>query len=275
MKIYCNEIELSKPAPIQIWVSKNSDYGLGLYVTKNGVGTSFLLYDGETQLSSSSTLDKYTVYNITAANKAETKVLTVKSNNQEVKISVNTTASNCAEYTPPVPPPAEPGLDEQGVKDLLSSNNVQQINTTTVYTTNVFALQQVNGNLVTATNATLNDITTDNVNATDMKVGSLSVTSQLVCNEAAVLIPNLTTTDLNASNFTTMNLTATELISYNGISSSNLQGSTVNVGMFGTGQLKLLDGSTMSFYDGSGEGETPVTLTKEDVVKLKALIANP
>ena len=163
MKIYCNEIELSKPAPIQIWVSKNSDYGIGLYVTKNGVGTSFLLYDGETQLSTSSTLDKYTVYNITAANKAETKVLTVKSNNQEVKITVNTTASNCAEYTPPVPPPADPGLDEQGVKDLLSSNNVQQINTTNLYTSNVFALQQVNGNMVTAT-----DLTATNITATDL-----------------------------------------------------------------------------------------------------------
>ena len=163
MKIYCNEIELSKPAPIQIWVSKNSDYGIGLYVTKNGVGTSFLLFDGETELSTSSTLDKYTVYNITAANKAETKVLTVKSNNQEVKITVNTTASNCAEYTPPVPPPAEPGLDEQGVKDLLSSNNVQQINTTNLYTTNVFALQQVNGNMVTATDLTATNITATNL----------------------------------------------------------------------------------------------------------------
>ena len=163
MKIYCNEIELSKPAPIQIWVSKNSDYGIGLYVTKNGVGTSFLLYDGETQLSTSSTLDKYTVYNITSANKAETKVLTVKSNNQEIKLTVNTTASNCAEYTPPVPPPADPGLDEQGVKDLLSSNNVQQINTTNLYTTNVFALQQVNGNMVTAT-----DLTATNITATDL-----------------------------------------------------------------------------------------------------------
>ena len=274
MKIYCNEIELSKPAPIQIWVSKNSDYGIGLYVTKNGVGTSFLLFDGETKLSSSSTLDKYTVYNITAANKAETKVLTVKSNNQEVKISVNTTASNCAEYTPPVPPPVEPGLDEQGVKDLLSSNNVQQINTTNLYTTNVFSLQGVNAQMFSAPNATLNDITTDNVNAAEIKVSGLSVTGQLVCNDAAVLIPNLATTDLNASNFTTMNLTATELLSYNGISSSNVQGSNVNVGLFGAGQLKFLEGSTMAFYDGSGEGETPVTLTKEDVVKLKALIAN-
>ena len=177
MKIYCNEIELSKPAPIQIWVSKNSDYGIGLYVTKNGVGTSFLLFDGETDLSPSSTLDKYTVYNITAANKAETKVLTVKSNNQEIKLTVNTTASNCAEYTPPVPPPAEPGLDEQGVKDLLSSNNVQQINTTNLYTSNVFALQQVNGQMVTAT-----DLTSTNITATDLMCeNGLTVNSSISC----------------------------------------------------------------------------------------------
>ena len=177
MKIYCNEIELSKPAPIQIWVSKNSDYGIGLYVTKNGVGTTFRLFDGETELSSSSTLDKYTVYNITAANKAETKVLTVKSNNQEVKISVNTTASNCAEYTPPVPPPAEPGLDEQGVKDLLSSNNVQQINTTNLYTTNVFSLQGVNGQMFSAT-----DLTATNITATDLTCeNGITVNSSISC----------------------------------------------------------------------------------------------
>ena len=177
MKIYCNEIELSKPAPIQIWVSKNSDYGIGLYVTKNGVGTSFLLYDGETQLSTSSTLDKYTVYNITAANKAETKVFTVKANNQEIKLTVNTTASNCAEYTPPVPPPAEPGLDEQGVKDLLSSNNVQQINTTNLYTTNVFSLQGVNGQMFSAT-----DLTATNITATDLTCeNGLTSTGSISC----------------------------------------------------------------------------------------------
>ena len=234
-------------------MSKNSDYGIGLYVTKNGVGTSFLLFDGETDLSPSSTLDKYTVYNITAANKAETKVLTVKSNNQEIKLTVNTTASNCAEYTPPVPPPAEPGLDEQGVKNLLSSNNVEQINTTNLYTSNVFALQQVNGQMVNATNAILNNITTDSVNAAELSVSGLSVTSSLDCTGAAVLIPTLTTTDLNASNFTTMNLTATELLAYNGLSSSGVTGSTINVGMFGgAGELKLNNGSTMSFDDGSG-----------------------
>ena len=270
MKIYCNEIELSKPAPIQIWVSKNSDYGIGLYVTKNGVGTSFLLFDGETQLSTSSTLDKYTVYNITAANKAETKVLTVKSNNQEVKITINTTASNCAEYTPPVPPPAEPGLDEQGVKNLLSSNNVQQINTTNLYTSNVFALQQVNGNMVTATNATLNSITTDSVNATELTAAGLSVTGSFVCDASQVLIPNLANTDLNSTNITTNNLTATELLSYNGISSSAMAGDNITAGLFGAGQITIKNGGYLTFDNGS----EATHLTQDDLKKLKALIAN-
>ena len=226
MKIYCNEIELSKPAPIQIWVSKNSDYGIGLYVTKNGVGTSFLLFDGETKLSSSSTLDKYTVYNITAANKAETKVLTVKSNNQEVKISVNTTASNCAEYTPPVPPPAEPGLDEQGVKDLLSSNNVQQINTTNLYTTNVFSLQGVNGQMFSAT-----DLTATNITATDLTCeNGITVNSSISCGN---------------------------MIDAGGINAQ-----------WGI-SLPKMAGITFGF-----DSEVPQLLSYDDVVKLKALIAN-
>ena len=228
MKIYCNEIELSKPAPIQIWVSKNSDYGIGLYVTKNGVGTSFLLFDGETQLSTSSTLDKYTVYNITSANKAETKVLTVKSNNQEVKITVNTTASNCAEYTPPVPPPAEPGLDEQGVKNLLSSNNVEQINTTNLYTTNVFALQQVNGNMVTAT-----DLTATNIKATD-----------LICENGLT---------------TNMSISCGNMIDCAG---------GVNA-VYGFGIPSKQGGISFGFAE-----DSPQMLSYDDVVKLKALIAN-
>ena len=264
MKIYCNEIELSKPAPIQIWVSKNSDYGIGLYVTKNGVRSTFLLFDGETELSSSSTLDKYTVYNITAANKAETKVLTVKSNNQEIKLTVNTTASNCAEYTP------QGGLDEQGVKNLLSSNNVEQINTTNLYTTNVFALQQVNGQTVMATNATLNNITTDSVNAAELTAAGLSVTGSFVCDGSQVLIPNLATTDLTASNFSTNNLTATELLSYNGISSSAMAGDSITAGLFGAGQITIKNGGYLTFDNGS----EATHLTQDDLKKLKALIAN-
>lgn len=194
MKIYCNEIELSKPAPIQIWVSKNSDYGIGLYVTKNGVGTSFLLFDGETDLSPSSTLDKYTVYKITASNKAETKVLTVKSKNQEIKITINTTDSNCAEVAP------QGGLDAEGVKTMLSDGSVNNIQLT---------------------------------------------------EDSSVLFVNGSISGINGS-------------VYGDWSANNL---IANVTLF-------LDNDSIIIFGSPFDDQNRVTLTKEDVVKLKQLIAN-
>lgn len=194
MKIYCNEIELSKPAPIQIWVSKNSDYGIGLYVTKNGVGTSFLLFDGETELSPSSTLDKYTVYKITAPNKAETKVLTVKSNNQEIKLTINTTDSNCAEVAP------QGGLDAEGVKTMLSDGSVNNIQLT---------------------------------------------------EDSSVLFVNGSISGINGS-------------VYGDWSANNL---IANVTLF-------LDNDSIIIFGSPFDDQNRVTLTKEDVVKLKQLIAN-
>ena len=126
MKIYCNEIELSKPAPIQICVSKNSDYGIGLwlYKSKTQPKLSFSLYDGNTWISPSSDVidNNYTVYKLKSSNKPESKVLRVLYNGREVAtVTVNTTDSNCAEVAP------QGGLDAEGVKTMLSDGSVNSI----------------------------------------------------------------------------------------------------------------------------------------------------
>lgn len=137
MKIYCSEINLAEPNNIQIWVSKNSDYGIGISVIKDGKKIDAKLFDGDTEIQSSNSLDKYTVFNMKSANKTESKKLTVKAGNQEIKLFVNTTDSDCAEVTPPMPEMPEPGLNEEGVKELLTSGNlegmsVEEITTSTV-----------------------------------------------------------------------------------------------------------------------------------------------
>ena len=199
MKIYCNKIELSKPAPIQIWVSKNSDYGIGLwlYKSKTQPKLSFSLYDGNTFISpSGDTIDNnYTVFKLKSANKPESKVLSVTYNGREVAtVTVNTTDSSCAEVAP------QGGLDAEGVKTMLSDGSVNNIQLT---------------------------------------------------EESSVLFVNGSIAGINGS-------------VYGDWSANNL---VANVTLF-------LDNDSVIIFGSPFDDQNRVTLTKEDVVKLKALIAN-
>lgn len=156
MKIYCSEINLAKPNNIQIWVSKNSDYGIGISVIKDGEQIDAKLFDGDTEIQSSNSLDKYTVFNMKSANKTESKNLTVKAGNQEIKLFVNTTDSDCAEVTPPMPEMPEPGLNEEGVKAVLSSGNVETINA---------SMLNASGSITTPVIAAYQAVQTEQVNA--------------------------------------------------------------------------------------------------------------
>lgn len=158
MKIYCSEINLAKPNNIQIWVSKNSDYGIGISVIKDGKKIDAKLFDGNTEVTSSNSLDKYTVFNMKSANKTETKKLTVKAGNQEIKLFVNTTDSDCAEFTPPMP---EAGLNEEGVKAVLSSGNVANISATEITT----SMLNASASITTPAIAVSQSVDTEQVNA--------------------------------------------------------------------------------------------------------------
>ena len=199
MKIYCNKIELSKPAPIQIWVSKNSDYGIGLwlYKSKTQPKLSFSLYDGNTFISPSGDVidNNYTVFKLKSANKPESKVLSIKYNNREVAtVTVNTTDSNCAEVAP------QAGLDAEGVKTMLSDGSVNNIQLT---------------------------------------------------EESSVLFVNGSISGINGS-------------VYGDWSANNL---IANVTLF-------LDNDSIIIFGSPFDDQNRVTLTKEDVVKIKQLIAN-
>ena len=172
MKIYCSEINLAKPNNIQIWVSKNSDYGIGISVIKDGEKIDAKLFDGDTEIQSSNSLDKYTVFNMKSANKTETKNLTVKAGNQEINLFVNTTDSDCAEVTPPMP---EAGLNEEGVKELLTSGNVENISATEITTSMVNASSSITTPAIAASES----VDAGYVNVwNDVKVGNQVEASQ-------------------------------------------------------------------------------------------------
>lgn len=172
MKIYCSEINLAKPNNIQIWVSKNSDYGIGISVIKDGNKIDAKLFDGDTEILSSNSLDKYTVFNMKSANKTETKNLTVKAGNQEINLFVNTTDSDCAEFTPPTP---EAGLNEDGVKAVLSSGNVEGISAAEITT----SMLNASSSITTPAIAASQSVDTEQVNAScvtvqnDVTVGNM------------------------------------------------------------------------------------------------------
>jgi hypothetical protein len=180
MKIYCSEINLAEPNNIQIWVSKNSDYGIGISVIKDGKKIDAKLFDGDTEIQSSNSLDKYTVFNMKSANKTESKKLTVKAGNQEIKLFVNTTDSDCAEVTPPMPEMPESGLNEEGVKELLTSGNlesmsVEEITTGTVNANTVNVSDTLDTNYVNVHyTVTTEETSTGNLTAwNDVTVGNI------------------------------------------------------------------------------------------------------